>query len=54
MDEKIVIAESFKKNEDHMQYLSWLEIALEEADRNGVLPYGVELAWRDYKESKGW
>lgn len=54
MEDKSILGGSFNKNEDHEQYLSYLEIALEEAERNGVLPYALELAWNDYKESKGW
>ncbi len=46
--------EKEKENTDHEQYLTYLELALEEAENNGVLPYALEMAWNDYKESKGW
>lgn len=48
------MAEKDNENPDHEKYLTYLEIALEEAEKNGVLPYPLEMAWNDYKESKGW
>lgn len=39
---------------DNEKYLDYLELALEEADKNGILPYSVEIAWIDYKASKDW